>query len=59
MSTIEGGIVCTDDEELYSMLCMVRAHGRDRNLPADLQNHMREKYGIDKSFYSKYTFYTL
>lgn len=33
MSTIEGGAVCTDDEELATMLKLVRAHGWDRNLP--------------------------
>lgn len=59
MSTIEGGMVCTDDTELYTMLIMVRAHGWDRNLPTDLQNEMRKSHNIDTSFYSKYTFYTL
>jgi len=35
-STIEGGVVATDDTELHKMLMMVRAHGWDRNLePAD------------------------
>ena len=27
MSTIEGGMVCTDDAELYAMLRMLRSHG--------------------------------
>src|ERR1035437_1213804 len=31
MSTIEGGMVCTDNHELAVMLKMVRAHGWDRN----------------------------
>lgn len=59
MSTIEWWIVCTDDKDLYIMLNMVRAHGWDRNLPAEIQNEVREKNWVDTSFYSKYTFYTL
>ncbi|AHB41435.1 hypothetical protein P148_SR1C00001G0644 [candidate division SR1 bacterium RAAC1_SR1_1] len=58
ISTIEGGMVCTDDKDLYVMLHMVRAHGWDRNLDADLQQEIRNKYNLD-NFYSKYTFYTL
>tara|TARA_Y100000588_G_scaffold1488_1_gene2154 strand:- start:11138 stop:12358 length:1221 start_codon:yes stop_codon:yes gene_type:complete len=30
MSTIEGGMVCTDDEDLYQMLRMYRSHGMVR-----------------------------
>ena len=30
MSTIEGGMVCTDDEEIYQMLRMFRSHGMIR-----------------------------
>src|SRR3989344_712644 len=37
MSTIEGGMVCTDDKSLYEMLLMVRAHGWDRNLEYNKQ----------------------
>lgn len=33
ISTMEGGIVCTDDEELYHILLCLRAHGWTRNLP--------------------------
>src|SRR5581483_1096468 len=32
MSTIEGGMICTDDKELSRALVMARAHGWDRNL---------------------------
>lgn len=59
MSTIEWWMVCTDNRDLYIMLNMVRAHGWDRNLSPDIQSELREKYNIDKAFYSKYTFYTL
>jgi CDP-6-deoxy-D-xylo-4-hexulose-3-dehydrase len=33
ISTMEGGIVVTDDEELYHILLCLRAHGWTRNLP--------------------------
>lgn len=33
ISTMEGGLVCTDDEELYHILLCLRAHGWTRNLP--------------------------
>lgn len=59
MSTIEGGMVCTDDTELDAMLRMVRAHGWDRNLSEDKQNKLREQYNVKDSFYARYTFYTL
>lgn len=58
MSTIEGGMVCTDDDELYNQIVMVRAHGWDRNLAARDQQILRENFKIN-DFYSKYTFYDL
>ena len=33
ISTMEGGLVVTDDEELFHILLCVRAHGWTRNLP--------------------------
>ena len=33
MSTLEGGLIVTDDEELYQILLSLRAHGWTRNLP--------------------------
>lgn len=38
ISTMEGGLVCTDDEELYHILLCLRAHGWTRNLPK--HNHV-------------------
>lgn len=51
-------MVCTDDRDLYINLIMTRAHGWDRNLPADIQEEIRTKYGVG-GFYAKYAFYTL
>lgn len=57
MSTIEGGMICTDDEELAEMVRITRANGWDRNLTASQQLKWRKKYNIDSEFEAKYTFY--
>jgi CDP-6-deoxy-D-xylo-4-hexulose-3-dehydrase len=59
MSTIEGGMVCTNNDEYAEMLRIVRANGWDRNLKAAQQHKLREKHGIHSEFDSKYTFYDL
>lgn len=59
MSTIEGGAVCTNDEELVTMLNLVRAHGWDRNLDFAQQTQIRNKFKVNSTFYSRYTFYDL
>ncbi len=58
MSTIEGGMVCTDDADLADMLKLVRAHGWDRNLSPEKQQQLRQEHGID-GFYARYTFYDI
>ena len=37
MTTIEGGMVCTDDEEIYQMARMFRSHGMTREASAEVQ----------------------
>lgn len=59
MSTIEGGMVCTDDEEFAEMLKIVRANGWDRNLSANQKYKWRKKYDVKSEFEAKYTFYDL
>lgn len=59
MSTIEGGAVCTDDEEIAAMLQLVRAHGWDRNLSPLKQTQIRNSFKVNSTFYSRYTFYDL
>lgn len=58
LSTIEGGIICTDDEQLADMLKIVRAHGWDRNLDQESQKILRKKNQVS-DFFAKYTFYDL
>lgn len=59
MSTVEGGAICTDDENLATMLRIVRAHGWDRNLSERHQRNLRARHKVNSTFYSRYTFYDL
>jgi CDP-6-deoxy-D-xylo-4-hexulose-3-dehydrase len=59
MSTIEGGMVATDDDELADMLRIVRANGWDRNLSAVKQLKWRKRFNIPNELQAKYTFYDL
>jgi CDP-6-deoxy-D-xylo-4-hexulose-3-dehydrase len=43
ISTMEGGVVLTDDEKLAQMLVSLRAHGWTRELPT--ANHVHDKSG--------------
>ena len=45
ISTMEGGLVVTDNEELYHILLSLRAHGWTRNLPK--KNHVTGIKGDD------------
>lgn len=58
LSTIEGGTVSTENEELNNMLKLVRAHGWNRNMDANLKEKMRKDQSISH-FYDMYTFYDL
>ncbi len=59
MSTVEGGMVTTNDRRLAEMLRIVRANGWDRNLDETQQTSIRAKYAIKSEFDAKYTFYDL
>lgn len=56
MSTIEGGMVCTDNEELSNILTSIRCHGWDRDLPEKEKTRLRSENSIS-DFKSLYTFY--
>jgi len=58
ISTIEGGMIVTDDEDLYHELLITRSHGWDRNLPPGKQKKLRDSNHVDE-FFAKYTFYDL
>ena len=56
MSTIEGGVICTNDKNVYDILKQLRSHGWDRDLDSEKQKELREKWGVD-DFSALYTFY--
>jgi len=56
MSTIEGGFVCTNDEELYEILKSIRSHGWDRDASPQYSKQLKEKWSTS-NFDSLYTFY--
>lgn len=56
LSTIEGGMVNTNDKELYDMLLMLRSHGWGKDLTEDVYNKMIEENGID-DFHKPFTFF--
>lgn len=56
LSTIEGGFINTDNEELYYILLMMRSHGWTRDLPIEKQNEYKNKYKVN-DFEALYNFY--
>jgi CDP-6-deoxy-D-xylo-4-hexulose-3-dehydrase len=49
ITSIEGGMVCTDDEELYHHLLLLRSHGMLRELP-EQERSKRKVDGVDERF---------
>jgi CDP-6-deoxy-D-xylo-4-hexulose-3-dehydrase len=49
MTTVEGGMVCTDNKELYHLLLLLRSHGLLRELPEEAQREMIVP-GVDPYF---------
>ncbi len=52
ITTMEGGVVTTDNEDLYHHMLAIRAHGWTRNLPRDSRLY---KKSLD-SFYESFNF---
>ena len=50
ISTMEGGMIVTDNEELYHILLSLRAHGWTRNLPENNLVAKKTKNNFDESF---------
>ena len=44
MSTIEGGMICTNNEKFYNLCLLKRSHGLARELPLKKQNFYKKKY---------------
>jgi len=56
ISTIEGGLISTDDFELYELLLSIRSHGWDRDLSSETQSQLQQDWNVSK-FDAMYTFY--
>ncbi|OON88468.1 pyridoxamine 5-phosphate oxidase [Oribacterium sp. C9] len=50
MCTMEGGVVVTDDKELYEYMLSIRAHGWTRNLPKDSTIYEKKNDPFYESF---------
>jgi len=56
ISTIEGGLISTDDFELYELLLSIRSHGWDRDLSEKTQVKLQKEWSVS-DFDAMYTFY--
>ena len=56
ISTIEGGIISTNDFELYELLLSIRSHGWDRDLSVETQFQLQQDWDVS-DFDAMYTFY--
>jgi CDP-6-deoxy-D-xylo-4-hexulose-3-dehydrase len=56
VSTVEGGMVCTDDEETHHLLLMLRSHGWAADLPEKAQAALKRKWRTPE-FSERFTFY--
>lgn len=58
LSTIEGGMVCTNDTETYHLLKSIRSHGWGREYPEGERKALESKYNVGE-FNSLFTFYNV
>jgi CDP-6-deoxy-D-xylo-4-hexulose-3-dehydrase len=56
LSTIEGGMVCTNDEKLHDILLHIRSHGWAKNLVPDKEQMQARERGVIE-FNRPFTFY--
>jgi CDP-4-dehydro-6-deoxyglucose reductase, E1 len=56
ITSIEGGMICTNDKDLYNLLKMLRSHGWDRDLDKYSQRNIRKENNTS-DFDALYTFY--
>lgn len=56
LSTIEGGMVNTNNEDFYHMLLMLRSHGWGKDLPKTKRKELMKHFEID-TFHQPFTFF--
>jgi CDP-6-deoxy-D-xylo-4-hexulose-3-dehydrase len=61
MSTIEGGMVCTNDDEVYETLRMLRSHGmvREASRPSTIQRYQLENPELNPKFIFAFPSYNM
>ena len=57
ISTIEGGMICTNERKTYNLLKSLRSHGWDRDMDEDFKDEIKKKYEVKDDFESLYKFY--
>jgi len=57
LSTIEGGMICTNDTETFNLLKSLRSHGWDRDMSQEHSSKLQKQYNIVDEFESLYKFY--
>ncbi len=56
LSTIEGGMICTDDPEMYELLLMLRSHGWAKDLAPAREAELAAEHSVH-DFNRRFTFY--
>ena len=56
ISTIEGGMICTNNTKIFNVLKALRSHGWSRDLDSDVAQSLKSNYEI-QNFNELYTFY--
>lgn len=56
LSTIEGGMINTNNQNFYYYLLMLRSHGWGKDLPDKVRNNYMDNYKID-NFHKPFTFF--
>lgn len=56
LSTIEGGMVNTNNQYIYNLLLMLRSHGWGKDLNLQTRTDLMKKYNID-DFHQPFTFF--
>jgi CDP-6-deoxy-D-xylo-4-hexulose-3-dehydrase len=61
MSTIEGGMICTNDSELYQVIRMLRSHGmvREANAPEVVRHWTAQRPDLNPDFIFAYAAYNV
>lgn len=56
ISTIEGGLISTDNKNFYNLLLMLRSHGWGKDLDKKTNDSLMKKYHID-NFHAPFVFF--